>query len=149
MTEPFFHSASDALTFITAGNATVTVESLKTQKHLTFKVSQMKNSYNGKPIADKFFVSLLNGPDNMSSYMYLGVLNGDEGLKLTAKSKAQDDAPSVRGFRYVWANLVAGKLPSDAHVFHDGKCGRCGRKLTVPESLHNGIGPECIKKVGL
>lgn len=24
-----------------------------------------------------------------------------------------------------------------------GKCARCGRKLTVPASLHRGVGPEC------
>lgn len=27
-------------------------------------------------------------------------------------------------------------------------CRRCGRELTNPESVKNGIGPECIKKVG-
>lgn len=148
MTEPRFHDAHEALTFLTAGKATMTVQSQKTGKHLTYRVNQMKNSYNGKPIVDKFFVSILNGADNEHSYAYLGILNGSEGLKLTAKSKAGEDAVSVKGFRYVYANLMQGKLPQDAHLMHDGKCGRCGRKLTVPESLHNGIGPECIKKVG-
>jgi hypothetical protein len=28
---------------------------------------------------------------------------------------------------------------------HEGKCGRCGRLLTVPSSIESGIGPECSK----
>ena len=28
-------------------------------------------------------------------------------------------------------------------VWHEGRCGKCGRKLTVPESLTSGLGPEC------
>ncbi len=27
-----------------------------------------------------------------------------------------------------------------------GRCGACGRRLTDPESIDNGIGPECIKR---
>jgi hypothetical protein len=32
--------------------------------------------------------------------------------------------------------------------YHQGKCGRCARKLTVPESIINGIGPVCAEKTG-
>jgi len=32
-------------------------------------------------------------------------------------------------------------------VFHEGACGRCGRTLTVPESIASGFGPECIRYV--
>jgi predicted metal-dependent hydrolase len=31
------------------------------------------------------------------------------------------------------------------NVHHEGKCGRCGRLLTVPSSIESGIGPECSK----
>lgn len=31
-------------------------------------------------------------------------------------------------------------------VWHDGKCGRCRRDLTVPESVARGLGPECAEK---
>jgi hypothetical protein len=30
-------------------------------------------------------------------------------------------------------------------VWHEGKCGKCGRALTVPSSILTGIGPECSK----
>ena len=29
----------------------------------------------------------------------------------------------------------------------EGKCRKCNRKLTNPDSIDNGIGPECAKKV--
>ena len=32
-------------------------------------------------------------------------------------------------------------------VWHEGRCGRCNRALTVPESIASGIGPECAKHV--
>jgi hypothetical protein len=32
-------------------------------------------------------------------------------------------------------------------VHHEGRCGRCGRTLTVPESIESGFGPECINYV--
>jgi hypothetical protein len=35
---------------------------------------------------------------------------------------------------------VLGRL---LEVWHEGRCGRCGRALTVPESVERGIGPEC------
>jgi hypothetical protein len=34
-------------------------------------------------------------------------------------------------------------------VWHEGRCGRCGRKLTVPESIESGFGPECASILGL
>jgi hypothetical protein len=30
-------------------------------------------------------------------------------------------------------------------VWHEGSCARCGKKLTVPESIESGFGPECVK----
>ncbi|MGQ4872128.1 MAG: DUF6011 domain-containing protein, partial [Candidatus Thorarchaeota archaeon] len=32
-------------------------------------------------------------------------------------------------------------LPEKVRIWHEGKCGRCGRRLTVPESIESGYGP--------
>ena len=32
--------------------------------------------------------------------------------------------------------------------YHEGRCGKCARTLTVPESIINGIGPVCAEKHG-
>ena len=33
-----------------------------------------------------------------------------------------------------------------AYALISSRCCRCGRKLTVPASIHNGMGPECASK---
>lgn len=33
-----------------------------------------------------------------------------------------------------------------AYAMASGRCARCGRTLTVPASIHRGLGPECAKK---
>ena len=32
---------------------------------------------------------------------------------------------------------------------HEGRCGRCGRALTVPESIDTGFGPHCAAEMGV
>lgn len=127
---------SDALKFIFAGNSTATFVNTKTDNRFTFKVKQKKDS-------NLFFVSVLTNPD---SYTYIGtVINGQ--FKHGKKSKITKDAQSVRVFDYVFNNLVSNSLPNFIEVWHEGRCGKCGRNLTVPESIANGLGPECIKTI--
>jgi hypothetical protein len=35
-----------------------------------------------------------------------------------------------------------------AYAMKEGRCSRCGTELTVPASIHNGLGPDCAKKSG-
>lgn len=39
--------------------------------------------------------------------------------------------------------IAGGVIPPSLEVWHEGRCGRCGRALTVPESIASGIGPVC------
>lgn len=127
---------SDALKFIFAGNSTATFVNTKTGNRFTFKVKQKKDS-------NLFFVSVLTNPD---TYTYIGtVINGQ--FKHGKKSKITKCAQSVRVFDYVFNNLVSNSLPNFIEVWHEGRCGKCGRNLTVPESIANGLGPECIKSI--
>jgi hypothetical protein len=127
---------SDALKFIFAGNSTATFVNTKTNNRFTFKVKQKKDS-------NLFFVSVLTNPD---TYTYIGtVINGQ--FKHGKNSKITKDAQSVRVFDYVFNNLVSNSLPNFIEVWHEGRCGKCGRNLTVPESIANGLGPECIKSI--
>ena len=137
-----FTDASEAVKFIHAGNATVTFRSLKTDTHFTFRVRQKDNDNGTKT---PHFVSVLNGPDNTSDYMYIGHItkNGE----FSPGRKGLPGAPSFKAFSWVYANLRNGVIPDELEVYHKGKCGRCGRKLTVPESIRDGIGPECRKHV--
>ena len=145
MTEKFkaLQNIEDIKNFVFGGNATITLESGKSGKHFTFKVKQAKKDDETSP----YFVSVLSGPDNYSNYSYVGVISSDKKtFKLTQKSKVSADAISYKAFNFFFLQLVAGKISNDLHVFHSGKCGRCGRKLTTPESISKGFGPECSKR---
>jgi hypothetical protein len=138
-----FSDAGAAMSFIQAGNATVTLRSVKTQTRFTYRVRE-KDGERGAIT----FVGLLSGPDNEASYSYMGVLK-PEGLKRTAKSRVSEDALSWKAFQWTWKKLSEGKMPSELQVWHEGRCGKCGRKLTVPESIEAGIGPECASRSAL
>lgn len=149
--------------FVTAGKAVFTVdvpadfaEKFDTKPHYTFKVKFKKGGPDKKDPRkvwpDSYFVTLLTGPDNYRNYTYLGKLVKDTGeVRHTDGSNFAEDSWPFKIVRRVMARLWVneGHLieASGWRVMHKGKCGRCGRRLTVPESIDNGIGPECIKHV--
>lgn len=146
-------TATVAKGFILAGNATFTVRSQKTGVRYTYKVTRADCSRCGRTDCQcwahpTYFVALLTGPDNTGDYTYLGMLR-DGGFRLTRGSKMKADSKPVLAFGWVWAALAAGCYPAQVEIWHEGKCGRCGRPLTVPESIANGIGPVCAEKGGL
>lgn len=143
-------NATDALRFIFAGKATLTVAEPHTGARYTYKVEAPKDADPARPV---LFVKLLNGPDNWTNYRYMGAIFGAGAaadFRLTRKSCAGPDAPSVRLFSAALAACKAGSLDATRlQVWHEGKCGRCGRKLTVPSSIATGIGPECAAVMGI
>lgn len=155
-----FNTAQEVREFTLAGKATLTLQSEKTGAHFTYKVRQATDKRTGEQ-AHRWFVSVLNGPDNEHSFAYIGLLdmgtkrtdylnpNGPVQFRQTAKARFGADTPSVRGFVYFWNAVSLDKMPGCMKVRHDGKCGRCGRKLTTPESLDRGIGPECAGRMGM
>ncbi len=145
--QTIFANPQDARAFTLAGNATITLESQKTGAHFTYRVRQALDRETEKP-TDRYFVSVLNGPDNEHSFAYVGLLDGGS-FRQTAKSRFAADTPSVRGFVYFWNAIAADRMPNTMNVRHEGKCGRCNRKLTTPESLDRGIGPECAAIMGI
>jgi hypothetical protein len=139
--------AECACDYCLAGKATLTLRSAKTGARFTYRVKQIKDA------PTKWFVSLLSGPDNTADYVYLGLLVNNYGqgyrLNLTAKSKMRDDSAPVVAFRYFAKEVLCqGRMPKSLEVFHEGRCGRCNRLLTVPESVERGIGPECFNRLG-
>jgi len=63
----------------------------------------------------------------------------------SAKSAISPNAQSVDVFQYVFNKLIQGTLSEFIEIWHEGRCGKCGRQLTVPSSIESGIGPECSK----
>lgn len=129
-------NAASVAQFVLAGNSTFTLRSVKTGTRYTYRVKKLDS-------APLWFVGLLSGPDNESDFTYLGVVR-DGKFSLTGKSKMRSDSKPVVAFAWTWTKLQSQVLPETVEFWHEGRCARCGRKLTVPESLETGFGPECI-----
>lgn len=145
-------SVDAAMTFILAGNARITLVSKKTGTRFSYRIRAKQDDGAAKDALPKlWFVSVLTGSDNESDYTYLGQIWADSNLYAHGrKSKIGSNAPSARGFAWMWHRLVVSQqLPADLEIWHEGQCGRCGRALTVPESIARGIGPECAGRMGI
>jgi len=135
--------------FIFAGNAIWTIDNGKGE-HFTFKVIKPDE---GTPFERLgiYFVYVLNGPDNTKNYAYMGVFDTvNMSLSTTKGSKVFESAKSWK-VAYWALNMVSREMPFPPgyRIHHEGKCGRCGRKLTVPSSVISGIGPECASIMGI
>lgn len=128
--------------FLLAGRAVFTVENEATGNRFTFKVNK-----SGDPEKVIHFVSLLTGPDNTSDYTYMGTIFDKKDFRRTRKSTMGEAAPAFKAFQYVWLALNNGGLSKKVKFYHEGRCCRCGRALTVPDSIERGIGPECTSKL--
>lgn len=126
---------SYAMKFIFAGNSTVTFLNSETENRFTYRIKKAKDS-------DFFFVSVLTGPEQ---YSYIGtVFNG---IYKHGKKSNFTGAQSEKVFSYVLSKLITESLPECIEIWHEGKCGKCNRPLTVPSSIETGIGPECFKSL--
>jgi hypothetical protein len=142
--------------FILAGRAVFTLDvpvtfqlSHEAKPHYTYRVKFKKAN---DQYSDAYFVNLLTGPDNTKDYSYLGMLDKNTGkVRLTGKSCATADDLSykllIRALARVWSDEIDLLEKHGFHLHHEGRCGRCGRILTAPESCTTGIGPECTKYI--
>lgn len=143
-------SAATAVAFMLAGNAYFTLRSARTGTRFTYRVSAAKPKEGGcnwchsNPCRcpQAYFVNLLTGSDNENDYQYMGLIK-ERMFRRTKNSRITETAPGFKAFVWAFTRLVAGMMPAELEFWHEGRCGRCGRKLTVPESIAAGIGPEC------
>lgn len=134
----------DARQFALAGNAHMTFKKVDTGTRRTYQIIKSKKN-------DRiFYVKVLTGPENTRDYTFLGTLkvlnDGAVIYSHSLKSSIGRDATANRAFEWVWNKVIApNKVANNLEIWHEGRCARCGRLLTVPESISAGIGPECIK----
>ena len=125
--------------FIFAGNATITLEGKKTGKWYTYKIQKCKTNDN------LYFVKRLSGSDNISDYRYIGCVYRDTEHFCAAKPyNTQLECFWPLSIEVIkWFFERPNTYDTNINVYHEGRCGRCGRKLTTPESIFSGFGPEC------
>ncbi len=128
-------------TFVRGGNSRFTLVSKKTGTRFTYKV---RASEDGKV----HFVKFLSGPDNVNAYTFLGTIFADGSFRLTSRNSITAQTPSAVAFTWFFDAIASAQVPAQLEFWHEGRCGRCGRVLTVPESIATGFGPECAGMVG-
>ena len=99
----------------------------------------------------KVVASFLCGSDNESSYKGFGFVNGG---RINVWSKFRSAQRIVTAAQL----LIEGDVDAaheefldraEAYAMASGRCMRCHRKLTVPSSLHRGLGPDCAGREGV
>lgn len=102
-------------------------------------------------------ISLLVGPDNSSSYARIGLVVNRQIVRRwrivrTAQGENATEAQLSRmdeGLRVLLgADTEATTSYGMAYAIASGRCSNCGRMLTVPASVHRGLGPDCAARVG-
>lgn len=136
---------SDALNFIFAGNSLFTVVNSQTGNRFTFKVKKSKQDEDPAKISQTqvHFVRVLTNPE---VYEFIGTCF-DRKYSHSKRTRISSEAQSVKVFNWIVSKLISGNLPEFIEIWHEGRCGKCGRVLTVPSSIQIGIGPECIKSL--
>ena len=128
----------DAIRFMFAGKSIVTFLNTKTENKFTYKITKSKDG-------DLFFVNVLKEVgDGEFAYSYIGIVANNV-YKHGKKSNLRFDSQQVKVFSYVLERLNAGNLQDVIEVWHEGKCGKCGKPLTTPDSIDTGFGPTCFK----
>lgn len=138
---------ADIAHYTFAGNSTFTLVSTKTGTRYTYKLQRADGEDEGRP----WFVRVLTGSDNNSDYSYAGFIPGDKQDRIIKGKKGMNpSAPSVVALGW-FLNKLANNQDALAQIefWHEGRCGACGRKLTVPESIDTGLGPDCARRMGV
>lgn len=128
-------------------NGTVTIENPATGQHRTFQV-RTQTFGEGDKAEEKRVVALLEGPDNTSDYRPFAFVDETNGhVFVWRRFRGEPGEPSA------WEKFA--KLLTQPEHFQEsrgleylfeGRCRRCGRALTTPESIKSGIGPICAGK---
>jgi hypothetical protein len=135
--------ARHVLAFLLAGNSHATFVSRKTGTRFTYRLRAPKEGSK-----DVRFVAVLTGPDD---YRFVGTVflrdrqGADQAPRFvySPRSSIGATAPSVKAFEWVWRRLAGGQATAGVEIWHEGRCGKCGRRLTDPESISTGLGPVC------
>lgn len=114
--------------------------------HRTFKVGKwVRDSY--RPGQQMRWIGFLNGADNGGDYRTCG-RQLESGEVVLTKGLAQQDGIASE-LAVLFGSDVEGRAAMrEAYAIASGRCARCNLMLTVPASIHRGLGPDCADKVG-
>lgn len=145
--------AASFRTFMFQGKALFTFQNTEKDTHITFRVQTLKRR-RGQPEETRYFdifVKALN--DKYQGNRYIGRIDRKT-KSFKPYNYVEKDHIGIQTIDWLirnWTKLeeftkqASEKEPAKLNIFHLGHCCKCGLPLTVPESIQNGIGPQCMK----
>ena len=125
-------------------NGIVTVTSRATGEHRTLRIVTQKDDATFMP--GQRLVQLLTGPDNGTDYRSIGLIGSTHRRETEVVLWKKHRKSRTHQFyaRYLEAPE---KYTEKVHVTFEGRCRKCSRRLTTPQSVKSGIGPVCESRV--
>ena len=132
-------------------DGTVTLVSPKTGDHRTFRVRTVHNPESR--LFGQRLVELLVGPDNGNDYQAFATIESGTGSPVRLRVWYRYRNAAVQKLGSSVHEAFADMLARPGHWAGRGveylislRCRRCGRDLTHPESIRDGLGPICREK---
>lgn len=111
--------------------------------YITIKIhTALQGNLKGKRI-----VSKLIGPDNEHSYKGFAFVTDDDHIIVWRSQQSQKTLKTVVILRDLILFGDQGHFADKVTIELSKRCLRCNRRLTTPQSIADGIGPLCIKKL--
>ena len=132
-------------------NGSYTIQNKESGEHRTFRVKTQKQDANFAP--GERIVALLSGPNNESDYRGFGFVKENGIIVWTKHRYPKLKNSNMSAFEFYAFLLWQLTTNPDSEWHHrysiqlEKHCIRCNRKLTHPESIETGIGPECAKMI--
>ncbi len=130
-------------------DGTYTVVFVEESNYVTIKLETNTNEKTEDEKPNFFFnkqiISYLSGPDNVNNFTGFAHLNESGGLHIWKRFKG-DGAIAKYEQALVILNEIGAQGRTEAgleYAMRSGRCCKCNRELTVPASLHRGMGPVC------
>lgn len=117
-------------------NGVLTVRSTRTGDHRTFRIRTQPNDSKFAP--GERVLSMLFGPDNTSDYRGFAFVKDDR-LVIWNKHKGTQ----MEELANMLVHLDRFESKGLVEINFEGRCRKCNRALTTPESVESGIGPIC------
>jgi|SRR5690242_18884437 len=128
-------------------NGRYTVINDTTAEYRTIQLSDCPERY-GKPAGTQI-AAFLSGPNNEADYIGFAFILPNRQIVMFNRYRPKYES-NIK-LRYSLDALLDsdGSAYGELYAMESGKCFHCNRVLTVPVSVHNGLGPTCAKKLGI
>lgn len=97
-------------------------------------------------------VRFLSGPDNENNFTGFAHIDEDGAIHVWKRWRSSSNQPTENIQKYLDAVVLLQKSGGEfqeesgmKYALRSGRCRKCNRTLTVPASLHRGMGPVCSK----